>query len=67
MNNTIAYVTHEGTINVVDSKLDMVKSIRQPDMLLSWPTFYKTMKVSFFQGHVLFLVRMQKTSMLYIC
>ncbi len=50
MNNTIAYVTHEGTINVVDSKLDMVKSIRQPDMLLSWPTFLQNNEGIIFSG-----------------
>ena len=50
MNNTIAYVTHEGTINVVDSKLDMVKSIRQPDMLLSWPTFLQNKEDIIFSG-----------------
>ncbi len=50
MNNTIAYVTHEGTINLVDSKLDMVKSIRQPDMLLSWPTFLQNKEDIIFSG-----------------
>ena len=50
MNNTIAYVTHEGTINLVDSKLDMVKSIRQPDMLLSWPTFLQNNQGIIFSG-----------------
>jgi len=50
MTNAIAYVTNTGNVKVVDLELNLLKSIHQPDMQLSWPTFSQNNERILFSG-----------------